>query len=121
MKAHQPRPNDTARPYDGPAVMVVAAGDMDPLYRRLGPLPWTALVHLALNAAPTDNVWSAPIGVRDLAAGIGVTKDTAARAVRSLAAAGLVSRDRIATTGGPRRSGYPAQPAELDPSHPSST
>ena len=91
----------------GPAaVVLVVSVDSRSCYRRLGPLAWTALVHLALNATQDGAGWVAPLGVRDLAAAIGVTKDTAARAVRALAAAGLVTRDRITTPEGPRRSGY---------------
>src|SRR5262249_38785855 len=40
------------------------------------------------------------------AAGLGVTKDTAARAVSALVAAGLVSRGRVPVPGGRQRSGY---------------
>ena len=46
--------------------------------RRLGPLAWAALEHLALAAHPDHHGWAAPLGVRDVAGGIGVTKDTAA-------------------------------------------
>lgn len=75
-------------------------------YRKLGPLPWMALQHLALHAHRTDEGWAAPLGVRGLAAGIGVTKDTAARAITTLTAADLVSRQQVDTPPGRRRSGY---------------
>jgi hypothetical protein len=74
--------------------------------RQLGPLAWAALEHLALASHRDHGAWAAPIGVRDLAAGLGVTKDTAARAVAVLAAAGLVARSRTQTHDGRHRSGY---------------
>jgi hypothetical protein len=46
------------------------------------------------------------VGVRDVAGGIGVTKDTAARAISVLVTAGLVTRQPVEKTGGSRRSGY---------------
>jgi DNA-binding MarR family transcriptional regulator len=74
--------------------------------RRLGPLAWVALEHLALSSQRTDQGWIAPVGVRDVAEGLGVTKDTAARAVAALGAAGLVILSRVETAEGRRRSGY---------------
>jgi len=74
--------------------------------RRLGPLGWAALEHLALASRLDDQGWAAPIGVRAVATSIGVTKDTAARAITILAAAGLVTRESVTTPGGGRRSGY---------------
>ena len=53
--------------------------------RRRGPLAWVALEHLALSSHLSDQGWVAPMGVRDVASGIGVTKDTAARAVATSA------------------------------------
>ncbi|MDA8045750.1 MAG: hypothetical protein M0Z30_11025 [Actinomycetota bacterium] len=58
-----------------------------------GPLAWAPLEHLALAAHPDRQGWAAPLGVREIATGIGVTKDTAARAVTALSAAGLVTFD----------------------------
>lgn len=78
--------------------------------RRLGPLAWTVLEELALASHLTDRGWVAPIGVRDVAAGIGVTKDTAARAVAALSAAGLVILDRVEGLDGRSRSGYRLRP-----------
>lgn len=74
--------------------------------RRLGPLAWVALEHLALSSHLTDHGWEAPLGVRDPATGIGVTKDTAARAVAILRAAGLVVLTRVENQDGRKRSGY---------------
>lgn len=89
----------------GGAVVAIAAESVE-WRRRLGPLAWTALEHLALNCQPSERGWSAPIGVRHVAAGIGVTKDTAARGVTQLIRAGLITRDRVDTPSGHRRSGY---------------
>jgi DNA-binding MarR family transcriptional regulator len=74
--------------------------------RRLTPRAWTALQHLALCSRRTEHGWAAAVGVRDVAAGIGVTKDTAARAISALVTAGLVTRQPVEKTGGSRRSGY---------------
>jgi len=74
--------------------------------RRLGPLAWAALEHLALAAHPDHQGWAAPVGVRDIATGIGVTKDTAARAVTVLRAAGLVTLEQLDQSDGRRRTGY---------------
>jgi DNA-binding transcriptional ArsR family regulator len=74
--------------------------------RRLGPLAWAALVHLALIANPDHHGWAAALGVRDIATGIGVSKDTAARAVTVLRVAGLVTVEQLDRPDGRRRSGY---------------
>lgn len=74
--------------------------------RRLGPLAWVALEHLALSSHLSDQGWVAPMGVRDVATGIGVTKDTAARAVATLRAAGLVVFVHVESQNGRKRSGY---------------
>jgi hypothetical protein len=72
----------------------------------MGPLAWTALQHLALTSQRTDQGWAVAVGVREIAAGLGVTKDTAARAISVLVDSGLVSRGRIKIPGGHPRSGY---------------
>jgi hypothetical protein len=95
--------------------------------RQLGAMAWAALEHLALAAQPEGLGWAAPVGVREVAAGLGVTKDTAARAVAALAAAGLVTQTRVDTPDGKRRSGYrlhlpegiDAQSCPKDPDSPS--
>lgn len=76
------------------------------LRRELGPMAWAALEHLALAAHQNHGTWVAPVGVRDVAAGVGITNDTAARAVAALGAAGLVRLTRVETTDRTRRSGY---------------
>jgi hypothetical protein len=74
--------------------------------RRLGPLPWAVLEELALQAQPSPHGWDAAVGVRHLGAAVGITKDTAARALASLRSAGLVMPARVHLPKGPSRSGY---------------
>lgn len=57
-----------------------------PLRRRLGPAPWFVLEELVLVGA----VGGAETNVRSLAAGLSLNKDTVARALSRLRAAGLV-------------------------------
>jgi hypothetical protein len=78
--------------------------------RRLGVVAWAALEELALAARRVPAGWVAPVGVRGVAAEIGVNKDTAARAVALLGAAGLLSLQRVAGDDGRRRSGYRLTP-----------
>lgn len=73
---------------------------------RVGPVPWVAFESLALAAERDDTGWIAVLGVRDIATTLGMNKDTAARAVATLSAAGLVTRERLAGANGTRRSGY---------------
>lgn len=97
----------------GPTLLI--NGDSQGWRRQLGPLAWAALEHLALAAEPHELGWAAPVGVRDVAAGLGVTKDTAARAVATLTAAGLVTVTRVETGDKRSRSGYRLQlPAGIE-------
>lgn len=89
----------------GPPTLVVGLESRQ-WRRMLGPLAWAALEDLALVARQYEQGWAAPVGVRDLAAAMGVTKDTAARAISALASAGLVTRTRVETDNKRRRSGY---------------
>ncbi len=77
--------------------------------RQLGPPAWAALEDLALAAHRTEQGWVAPVGVGDIAGRVGVTKDTAARAVADLGAAGLVVLQRVPPPDGRWRSGYRLQ------------
>jgi hypothetical protein len=74
--------------------------------RELGALAWAVLEELAICAHLDGQGWVAPTGVRDVAVAIGVTKDTAARAVAALGAAGLLTRQRVQGPDGRQRSGY---------------
>ena len=64
------------------------------------------LEDLALGAHYDTTGWIAPVGVRHVAATIGVNKDTAARAMAVLGAAGLVTLTPVQGPNGRRRSGY---------------
>jgi hypothetical protein len=102
-------------------LIVTAQGGM--WLRRLGPLAWAVLGVLALAAHDTEQGWVAPVGVREVAARVGVTKDTAARAVAALGATGLIVLQRVQALDGRWRSGYRLQlPDGLElrarPNHP---
>jgi len=62
------------------------------LRRRAGPVGWTTLEALVAGAAPEPAGWTCPTNVRRLAAELGLSKDTVARALVRLATAGLVLR-----------------------------
>ena len=91
---------------DSDELVLVARPQSATWRRRLGPLAWTALECLALSAYPDSQGWAAPVGVRGIAAKIGVTKDTAARAVMTLITAGVITRQPVTGPEGQRRSGY---------------
>jgi hypothetical protein len=63
----------------GPELLITT--ESLPWRRQLGPLGWTVLQHLALSSHFSDRGWTVGVGVRDIATGLGVTKDTAARGV----------------------------------------
>jgi hypothetical protein len=61
------------------------------LRRQLGPMAWTVLEEMLLGSADTAGECIARVSVRRLASSLGIAKDTAARAVRRLRAAGLLA------------------------------
>jgi hypothetical protein len=61
------------------------------LRRALGPMPWVALEVLASRSHEIDGVIVAFLSVRALAAGLGVAKDTAARALGTLRTKGVIA------------------------------
>lgn len=61
------------------------------LRRQLGPTAWTVLEELLLEA-PDDESMLVETHVRRIADGVGISKDSAARAVRRLIAHGVVTR-----------------------------
>jgi hypothetical protein len=69
--------------------------------RALGPLAWAVLEELALSADAGHGARTSRLGVRDLASVMGLSKDTAARGLGRLLAAGLVVRvlERDAVSG----------------------
>ena len=74
--------------------------------RRLGPMAWAVLEELALAARPTEQGWTTPVGVRYLGTVLGITKNTAARAITTLRSAGLVLSVRVEAEDGRHRTGY---------------
>jgi DNA-binding transcriptional ArsR family regulator len=95
--------------------LVIGAGARC-LRRRLGLTAWAALEELLLDAAPqAPGTLSARVSARELAGRLGVSKDTAAAALRRLASAGLVLREdhRDATRGVFARSVYVIDAARL--------
>jgi hypothetical protein len=74
--------------------------------RRLGWLQWAVLEDVALSACPDSSGWIAPVGVRGIAQNLGMTKDTAAKAVSALQAAGVLTRVNVRLADGKTRSGY---------------
>jgi hypothetical protein len=70
---------------------VVLAPEGRALRRVLGPTPWVALEVLAAQSHHADGCVVADISVRGLAAELGVAKDTAARALATLRAKGVIA------------------------------
>lgn len=62
------------------------------LRRALGAMAWAVLEEVVLDARPTGSDLVAQTNVRRLAASLGISKDTAARAVVRLSDAGLLTR-----------------------------
>jgi len=86
--------------------LLVIGGEARPLRRRLGALAWVVLEEMALRAGRDDQGWVAFGGVRGLAGGLGVNKDTAARALTGLISIGVLTRERVLVPGQTPRSGY---------------
>jgi DNA-binding transcriptional ArsR family regulator len=98
---------------------LVIAAPARGLRRHLGLTAWAALEELVLDAAPQGpGRLITQASARELAARLGVSKDTAAAALRRLASAGLVRREdhRDATRGVFARSAYVIDAARLDQS-----
>ncbi|MGH9287291.1 MAG: hypothetical protein ACRD0V_03175 [Acidimicrobiales bacterium] len=102
----------------GPAKpSLVIGANARPLRRTLGLLAWSALEELVLDAAPQPSgELNAQASARALAVRLGVSKDTAAAALRRLASVRLVRRDdhRDAARGVFTHSVYVIDPARLD-------
>ena len=72
---------------------ITVTDDAHAFRRRVRPLAWTTFEELCLGAeVDADGRLSALVGVRELAARLGVNKDTAARAVGVLTQHGVVLR-----------------------------
>lgn len=71
------------------------------LRRAVGPTAWVVLETLLHDAEPTgSHEYVAHRSIRDLAAEIGLAKDTVARAMRSLRGVGLISHAQCRTGAG---------------------
>ncbi len=75
-----------------PTIQIILDPESRAWRRRLGPLPWAVLEELAQQAHSGEQGWVAAVGVRDVGAALGVTKDTAARAITTLARNRIVTR-----------------------------
>jgi hypothetical protein len=86
------RTPDAQSEESGTAATLLIEPESREIRRAVGALAWCCLEELSLAARRTAEGWVAPVGVRAIGASLGVTKDTAARAVQVLVAAGLVTR-----------------------------
>jgi hypothetical protein len=75
---------------------VVLADDARRLRRQLGVTAWAVLEDLLTDATPVGAELAACSNVRRVAEHLGVSKDTAARAVNRLMRAGIVERGDVA-------------------------
>jgi DNA-binding MarR family transcriptional regulator len=80
----RPKPLSDRRP-------VVIGVDTSTLVRDIGPVAWMVLVHLY--GSPTAGTRSVTAPTRTLAAELGLSKDTCARALRTLRSADLITID----------------------------
>jgi len=77
----------------GPDPSLATSGDERLLRRSLGPTAWAVLADVAMDAQPDgDGVEVVATSARLVAAHLGIAKDTAARALRRLSAAGILRR-----------------------------
>jgi len=77
----------------------------DETRRSLGPLAWAALEALVTDAQPRDGAAVVDTSVRQLAARLGVAKNTAHRALVALRDAGLLESQQSRSTSGQFTSG----------------
>ena len=77
-----------------PRPRVVSGGEDERLLRRsLGPTAWAVLADVRMDARPDEaGIAVAATSARQVAANLGIGKDTAARALRRLTAAGVLRR-----------------------------
>jgi hypothetical protein len=75
-------------------------GEAGELRRRLGPTAWVVFEELLLASTGPATACCASVSVRSLAASSGLAKDTVARALVRLRAAGLVAVTQSRSTGG---------------------
>ena len=70
--------------------LVIDAASIE-IRRRVGPTAWAVFEELVLSSVGARDACTASVSVRSLASRLGMSKDTVARAVVRLRAAGLVS------------------------------
>lgn len=83
-----------------PGRRVVVTAEAGALRRRLGPTAWVVFEELLLASTGPETGCGASVSVRSLAASLGLAKDTVARALVRLRAAGLVAVTQSRSTGG---------------------
>jgi hypothetical protein len=79
---------------------IVVAFEARALRRELGPTSWVALEELLMRSTGPADACVARVSVRALAASLGLSKDTACRAIRRLRDAGLVTVAQHRTVAG---------------------
>ncbi len=99
--------SDRAGPSQLSGQVLEILGSSFELRHSVPPVAWVCFEDMALCARCDENGHlSVAIGVRELAEGLRVTKNTAARAVGALVKAGLIRRARVRAGDGRLRSGY---------------
>jgi hypothetical protein len=79
---------------------IVVAFEANALRRDLGPTSWMVLEELMLRSTGPVDACVASVSARVLAASLGLSKDTACRAIRRLRCAGLVTVAQQRTVAG---------------------
>ena len=79
---------------------IVVAFEASALRRDLGPTSWMVLEELLMRSTGLADACVAQVSVRELAASLGLAKDTACRALRRLRDAGLVTVTQQRTVAG---------------------
>ena len=79
---------------------IVIDGRASEVRRRLGPTAWGVLEELLAGSTGPSSHCRSSTTVRSLAAAIGMSKDTVARAVKRLTAAGIVVAEQTRTPAG---------------------
>ena len=77
---------------------VVIGPETTDVIRAVGPLAWVVLIHLY--GSPSAGSRSVTASTRTLATGLGLSKDTCARALRTLRSSGLIDVDTTRTEHG---------------------
>jgi len=70
---------------------IIVGPDVSGLRRELGPSSWVVLEEMLLSSTGDADDCTAAVSIRTLGASLGLAKDTVARAIRRLQAAGIVT------------------------------